>query len=98
MNGKSLVEAGAAFQKAGRPLRLTFQAPVPSRGPAPDAEPGVEPNPEPRPGPAAIPGPGPEFFFKKQMIFFRYPAYNQRKFICDLFRTSTMSMRLRFIK
>ena len=31
MNGKSLAEAGAAFQKAGRPLRLTFQAPVPSR-------------------------------------------------------------------
>ena len=25
MNGKSLAEAGAAFQKAGRPLRLTFQ-------------------------------------------------------------------------
>eukprot|EP01043_Picozoa_sp_COSAG02_P031790 COSAG02_NODE_2092_length_9853_cov_12.323970_1_plen_493_part_00 len=29
--GKSLDEAGQAFRAAGRPLRLTFQAPVPSR-------------------------------------------------------------------
>ena len=31
MVGKSLEEAGQAFRAAGRPLRLTFQAPVPSR-------------------------------------------------------------------
>ena len=31
MVGKSLEEAGRAFRAAGRPLRLTFQAPVPSR-------------------------------------------------------------------
>ena len=31
MVGKSMEQAGQAFQAAGRPLRLTFQAPVPSR-------------------------------------------------------------------
>ena len=31
MVGKTLAEAGAAFAEAGRPLRLTFQVPVPTR-------------------------------------------------------------------